>query len=104
MDLESVNKHLLISVTPCQTNVLNNTLCLTGTLNCWLLVNNLYFSLTFGKSATNHRQDKLLPLTVNTRDLYHDLIKKIKTDRNSAVKRSLGNKVSKLETFGLRFI
>ena len=37
-------------------------LCLAGTLNCRLLVNNLYFGITFGKSATNHRQDKLLPL------------------------------------------
>ena len=41
---------------------LNITLCLAGTLNCRLLVNNLYVGITFGKSATNHRQDKLLQL------------------------------------------
>ena len=39
----------------------------------------------------NHRQD-------NTRNQYHDLIKKIKTNRNSAVKRSLGNALQSGQT------
>ena len=33
-----------------------------------------------------------------TRNHYHDLIKKIKTDRNSAVKRSLGNALQSGQT------
>ena len=39
-----------------------------------------------------------------TRNHYHDLIKKIKTDRNSAVLWATHYKVVKLENFGLRFI
>ena len=84
--------------------MLNNTVCLAGTLNCRLLVNSLYFVTTFGKSATNHRHDKLLPLHTEsathgyTRNHYHDLTKKIKTDRNSAVKRSLGNALQSCQT------
>ena len=50
------------------------------------------------KWCNGNKSGQIVTIMRYTRNHYHDLIKKIKTDRNSAVKRSLGNALQSGQT------
>ena len=50
------------------------------------------------KECDKPKTGQIVTIMLYTRNHYHDLIRKIKTDRNSAVKRSLGNALQSGQT------
>ena len=53
---------------------------------------------TIWKECDKPQTGQIVTIMRYTRNFYHDLIKKIKTDRNSAVKRSFGNALQSGQT------